>query len=138
MLWVERDLAAIVVAILERWVSAKETLLYKHLYAMDAVRTPNEICSIIERGHNPLGANRAPQTADPFPVTGKPTKYVVLPSTGNEARDTMFNLYNLTGTYPGVELPDPNVLNLGVELHGAEQFARERLIPHLQRMKKSR
>lgn len=54
MLWVERDLAAVVRAVFDRWVSAKETLLYKHLYAMDAVRTPNEICSIIERGSNPL------------------------------------------------------------------------------------
>jgi hypothetical protein len=50
MLWVERDLAAIVKAIFDRWDTARDDLLYKHLYAMDAVRTPNEICSIIERG----------------------------------------------------------------------------------------
>lgn len=77
------------------------------------------------------------QKADRIRVTGKPTRYVVLPSTGNEARDTMFNLYNLTGTYPGVKLPDPKVLDLGVELHGAEQFVQERLVPHLQHVKES-
>ena len=50
MLWVERDLSAIVKAIFERWDSSKDQLLYKYLYAMDAVRTPNEICATIERG----------------------------------------------------------------------------------------
>ena len=65
------------------------------------------------------------------PVTGLTTKYVILPTTGNESRDTMFNLYNKTGTYPGVVLPDQSVLSLGVELHGLEQFVREKLIPHL-------
>lgn len=69
-------------------------------------------------------------------VTGLPTKYVVLESTGNESRDIMFHLYNRTGTYPGVVLPDPNVLDLGVELHGLEQYVRERLVPHLKIGKK--
>lgn len=64
-------------------------------------------------------------------VTGVPTKYVVIPTTGNESRDIMFKLYNKTGTYPGVQLPDPKVLDLGVELHGLEQFVREDLVPHL-------
>lgn len=64
-------------------------------------------------------------------MTGIPTKYVVLPTSGNAQRDIMFNLYNRTGTYPGVVLPDKNVLDLGVELHGLEQFVRERLVPHL-------
>ena len=64
-------------------------------------------------------------------VTGIPTKYVVLPTTRNEERDKMFHLYNKTGTYPGVVLPDKNVLDLGVELHGLEQFVKERLVPHL-------
>ncbi len=68
----------------------------------------------------------------PQTVTGLPTKYIVLPTTGNESRDIMFNLYNKTGTYPGVKLPDPNVLNLGVKLHGLEEFIMERLVPHLQ------
>ena len=64
-------------------------------------------------------------------VTGLPTRYVILPTTGNDSRDIMFNLYNQTGTYPGVALPDKNVLDLGVELHGLEQFVREKLVPHL-------
>ncbi|KAK5052510.1 hypothetical protein LTR84_002374 [Exophiala bonariae] len=62
MLWVERDLAAIVKAILTRWETTREELLYQHLYAMDAVRTPHEICAIIEQGSN-------------FPPTSEQTKH---------------------------------------------------------------
>lgn len=64
-------------------------------------------------------------------VTGLPTTYVVLPTSNNAERDKMFNLYNKTGTYPGVVLPDKNVLDLGVELHGLEQYVKIRLVPHL-------
>lgn len=64
-------------------------------------------------------------------MAGVPTKYVILPKTGNESRDIMFNLYNETGTYPGVKLPDPKVLDLGVKLHSLEQFVREDLVPYL-------
>jgi len=113
MLWVQRDLSAIVKAILDNWVVRKQDLLHQYLYAMDAIHTPNEVCQTIER------------------VTGLTTKYVILPNTGNESRDIMFNLYNKTGTYPGVQLPDKKVLDLGVELHGLEQFVREDLVPHL-------
>ncbi|KAJ9497590.1 hypothetical protein H2202_007014 [Exophiala xenobiotica] len=113
MLWVQRDLSAIVKAILDSWDVRKQDLLHQYLYAMDAIHTPNEVCQTIER------------------VTGLPTKYVILPNTGNESRDIMFNLYNKTGTYPGVQLPDKKVLDLGVELHGLEQFVQEDLVPHL-------
>ncbi|KAK4944628.1 hypothetical protein LTR10_016062 [Elasticomyces elasticus] len=113
MLWVQRDLGVIVKAILDNWDTRKKDLVYQHFYAMDAIHTPTEVCSTIES------------------VTGTPTKYVVLPNTGNESRDIMFTLYNRTGTYPGVQLPDPKVLDLGVELHGLEEFIREDLVPHL-------
>jgi hypothetical protein len=43
----------------------------------------------------------------------------------------MFNLYNETGTYPGVILPDRRVLDLGVKLHNLEEFVKDRLMPHL-------
>ena len=64
-------------------------------------------------------------------VTGLPTRYVVLPTSNNVERDKMFTLYNKTGTYPGVVLPDKKVLDLGVKLHGLEEYVRERLVPHL-------
>jgi len=115
MLWVERDLAGIVAAVFDRWDSHREELTYRHLYAMDARHTPEDVCATIEK------------------VTGLPTRYVVLPTTGNASRDVMFDLYNrIGGTYPGFVPPDPFVLDtLGVELHGLEQFVRERLVPHL-------
>ncbi|EXJ73884.1 uncharacterized protein A1O5_03646 [Cladophialophora psammophila CBS 110553] len=113
MVWVEKDLSGITKAIFDNWDERKEQLRYEHLCAMDAVHTPREICEVIQR------------------VTGLPTKYVVLPTTGNAQRDIMFTLYNKTGTYPGVVLPDQKVLDLGVQLHGLEQFVKERLVPHL-------
>ncbi|OAP65630.1 hypothetical protein AYL99_01602 [Fonsecaea erecta] len=113
MVWVEKDLAGVAKAIFDHWDQRKEQLKFRYLYAMDAIHTPREICEVIQR------------------VTGLPTKYVVLPTTGNEQRDIMFTLYNKTGTYPGVKLPDQKVLGLGVELHGLEQFVKERLVPHL-------
>ncbi|KAJ9634443.1 uncharacterized protein PV06_10574 [Exophiala oligosperma] len=113
MLWVQRDLSAVVKAVLDNWETKRADLLHQHLYAMDAIHTPSEVCATIER------------------VAGVPTKYVILPKTGNESRDIMFNLYNETGTYPGVKLPDPKVLDLGVKLHSLEQFVREDLVPYL-------
>ncbi|OAG44310.1 hypothetical protein AYO21_01306 [Fonsecaea monophora] len=117
MVWVEKDLAGVTKAIFDNWNQRKDELRYRHLYAMDAIHTPREICDVINRGGKT--------------VTGLPTKYVVLPTSGNEQRDIMFTLYNKTGTYPGVVLPDQQVLDLGVELHGLEQFVKERLVPHL-------
>lgn len=43
----------------------------------------------------------------------------------------MFQLYNERGMYGTKELPDPNILKLGVKLHGIEDFVREVLAPHL-------
>lgn len=43
----------------------------------------------------------------------------------------MFELYNRVGMYPGKEIPDENVLALGVKLHSVEDFIRDRLLPHL-------
>lgn len=43
----------------------------------------------------------------------------------------MLQLYNNVGMYPGVEIPPPEVLELGVKLHSAEDFIKERLLPHL-------
>lgn len=64
-------------------------------------------------------------------VSGKRTIYTVIPTTGVPDRDIMFQLYNRVGMYPGKEIPDENVLALGVKLHSVEDFIRDRLLPHL-------
>lgn len=43
----------------------------------------------------------------------------------------MLQLYEDVGMYPGVEVPGREVLDLGVKLHTAEDYIRERLLPHL-------
>lgn len=43
----------------------------------------------------------------------------------------MFKLYNMAGMYGTKKIPDPNLLKLGVKLHGIEDFVRETLLPSL-------
>jgi hypothetical protein len=43
----------------------------------------------------------------------------------------MFQFYNDIGMHPGVQIPDADVLKLGVEFHNVEDYIRDRLLPHL-------
>lgn len=43
----------------------------------------------------------------------------------------MYQLYNEMGMYGSKELPDENIVKLGVEMHGIEDFVRDRLVPYL-------
>jgi len=113
MLYVEKDLSAIVKAVFDRWDSKKNELNHKILYCADARVSPGDIIECIER------------------VTGKKCTWESLPTTGVPDRDIMYQLYNEIGMYKNKELPDENVLALGVKLHGIEDFVRERLVPYL-------
>jgi hypothetical protein len=64
-------------------------------------------------------------------VLGKKCEYIVLPTTGVPKRDTIFQFYNDVGMHPRVQLPDPEVLKLGIEFHNVEDYVRDRLLPHL-------
>jgi hypothetical protein len=65
-------------------------------------------------------------------VTGRPTKYVLEPTSGNKERDKLFQMYNdLGGSYPGFVSPDPKILGLGVKFSGMDSYVRERMMPFL-------
>lgn len=64
-------------------------------------------------------------------MTGKTCNWDSLPTTGVPDRDIMYQLYNEMGMYGTKELPDNNIQALGVKMHTAEDFVRERLLPHL-------
>ena len=64
-------------------------------------------------------------------VTGKDGTYTILPTTGVRDRDIMFELYNEMGMYGAKALPDENIVKLGVQMHGIDDFVREVLAPHL-------
>lgn len=49
MLYVEKDLAAIVKAIFDNWDSKREKLLHSYLYASNARVAPTDITSAIEK-----------------------------------------------------------------------------------------
>ncbi|CDO70330.1 hypothetical protein BN946_scf184843.g19 [Trametes cinnabarina] len=113
MLYVQRDLSAVTKAVFDNWDSRKEELNHQYLYVANARVTPLDILASVKK------------------VTGKDGIYEVLPSTGVPDRDIMFQLYNEMGMYGSKELPDENILKLGVEMHGIDDFVREMLAPHL-------
>lgn len=113
MLFVEKDLARIAKAVLDKWDERRDRLRHQYLYCTDARISPDEILGCVER------------------VSGKKAVYERLDKTGWPDRDAMFELYNEYGMYGAKEIPDEHVLALGVELHGIEDFVRERLLPYL-------
>ncbi|KAH7129137.1 hypothetical protein EDB81DRAFT_907025, partial [Dactylonectria macrodidyma] len=112
-LYVEKDLAAVAKALFDQWDTKKATLDGKYFLASGARETMGQINAILER------------------VSGKKVVYKVKPTCGIPDRDIMLQLYNNVGMYPGVEIPTPEVLELGVKVHTAEDFIRQRLLPHL-------
>jgi len=113
MLYVEKDLSATAKAVFDQWDSMKNELNHKVLYCANARVSATDIINCIER------------------VTGKKCTYDTLPTTGVPDRDIMYQLYNEMGMYGSKELPDENVVKLGVKMHGIEDFVRDRLVPHL-------
>jgi len=113
MLYVEKDLSAITKAVLDHWGMEHAELNHKFLYCANARLTPLDICESVKR------------------VTGKLCVYTILPTTHVPDRDIMLHLYNEMGMYGTKEIPDENVLKLGVQLHDIDDFVRSRLAPHL-------
>ncbi|KAI5917618.1 hypothetical protein F4810DRAFT_726854 [Camillea tinctor] len=112
-LYVEKDLSAVCKAVFDLWDTQKSRLDGKYLLASGARETQGQINKVLER------------------VSGKKVVFTTRPTTGIPDRDIMLKLYNDVGMYPGVQIPTPEVLELGVKLHTAEDFIRERLLPHL-------
>ncbi|KAI8982946.1 NAD-P-binding protein [Trametes punicea] len=113
MLYVQKDLSAVTKAVFDNWDARKDELNHQYLYVANARVTPLNILASVKK------------------LTGKDGIYVVLPTTGVPDRDIMFQLYNEVGMYGTKELPDENILKLGVQMHGIDDFVREILAPHL-------
>ncbi|KAH8597489.1 hypothetical protein B0O99DRAFT_684808 [Bisporella sp. PMI_857] len=112
-LYVEKDLAAVCKAIYDQWDSKRAILDGGYFLASGARETQGQINQVLER------------------VSGKKVVFSTKPTTGIKDRDIMLQLYNAVGMYPGVQVPTREVLELGVKLHTAEDYIRERLLPHL-------
>ncbi|KAH8736585.1 hypothetical protein BGZ61DRAFT_503014 [Ilyonectria robusta] len=112
-LYVEKDLAAICKALFDQWDTKTASLDGKYFLASGARETMGDINAVVEK------------------VSGKKVVYKVKPTCGIPDRDIMLQLYNNVGMYPGVAVPTPEVLELDLKLHTAEDFIRERLLPHL-------
>ncbi|OSD08240.1 NAD-P-binding protein [Trametes coccinea BRFM310] len=132
MLYVQRDLSAVTLAVFDNWDARKDELNHQYLYVANARVTPLEILASVKKGSSSLSHFKLTGlVVDHCAVTGKDGVYEVLPSTGVPDRDIMFQLYNELGMYGTKELPDENILKLGVEMHGIDEFVREALAPHL-------
>jgi len=113
MLYVQKDLCAVTKAVFDQWDTKKDDLNHQYLYVANTRISPREIIACVKK------------------ATGKDCPYVRLETTGVPDRDIMFQLYNEKGMYGMKELPDPNVLKLGVKLHDINDFVKETLLPHL-------
>ncbi|ETN40386.1 uncharacterized protein HMPREF1541_04663 [Cyphellophora europaea CBS 101466] len=114
MVWIEKDLSAIVKAVLDEWDAKKDELNHQYLFASSGRVTYSDLVHLIQK------------------VSGKPTKYVLETSSGIPERDKLFKMYNrFKQNYPGFVAPDPQVLALGVRLAEPEDFVRERILPAL-------
>jgi hypothetical protein len=130
MLYVEKDLSAVAKAVFDQWDTKKDELNHKVLYCSDSRVSPAEIIACLERGKLAL-RQRSITATDKVLVTGKKCTWKSLPTTGVPDRDIMYQLYNEMGMYGNKQLPDENIVALGVKMHGFEDFVRERLVPHL-------
>lgn len=130
-LYVEKDLGAVAKALFDQWEEKKHTLDGKYFLASGARETMGDINAILEKGMPPILRNHLHVTNLSDTVSGKRVIYNIKPTCGIPDRDIMLQLYNNVGMYPGVDIPTPEVAMLGVKLHNAEDFIRERLLPHL-------
>ncbi|KAM5536537.1 hypothetical protein V8D89_009814 [Ganoderma adspersum] len=113
MVYVQKDLCAVTKAVFDNWGARKDELNHRYLYVANARVTPLDILASVKK------------------LTGKDVTYTILPTTGVQDRDIMFQLYNEMGMYRTKALPDENILKLGVQMHGIDDFVREVLAPHL-------
>lgn len=131
MLYVEKDLAAVTKAVFDHWDARADELNHQYLYISNARLTPLDIAASVKRGQSVVSELFCTGLTAVVLVTGKECTYTVLPTTGVPDRDVMFQLYNEMGMYGTKEIPDENILKLGVKLHTVDDFMRERLAPHL-------
>lgn len=131
-LYVEKDLAAICQAIFDQWDSRKDELNGRYFLASGARETQGHINQVIEKGmrYSDHDFAQRPMTYAGI-VSGKKVAFSTKPTTGIKDRDIMLQLYNAVGMYPGVQIPTQEVLDLGVKLSSAEDYVREKLLPHL-------
>lgn len=132
MLYVDKDHSAIVKAVLDHWEERQDELDGAYIQASNARVRQNDIIS----------AAKKDITFSPFISI---TQELTLPHSvrkecgirgfahdwGARERETMFRFYNDVDMHPGVKLPHPEVLKLGVKLHDVEDYVRASLLPHL-------
>ncbi|EIW78415.1 NAD(P)-binding protein [Coniophora puteana RWD-64-598 SS2] len=107
ILWVERDLGQVALALLKSYETKKEQVLGHLFYAVSAKMTYPEFAKVLERS------------------VGKPVDFISPESTGMQEMDEMYAFQSEFGLYPDVQIPDPRLTELGVKWHTMDEFAQE-------------
>lgn len=105
--WVERDLGQCALALLKHYKDPESEVLSCTFYAVSAKLNYTQFASILQQ------------------ALGKPVSFVSSPTTGMQEMDDMYDFQSEFGLYPHTTIPDPRLINLGVNFHTMEEFSQE-------------
>ncbi|KAH7913128.1 hypothetical protein BJ138DRAFT_1003031 [Hygrophoropsis aurantiaca] len=102
--WVERDLGQCVLVLLKHYEERKEDIWDQTFYAVSAKMDYTKFAEVLQDG------------------IGKPVKFVSSATCGLQELDDMYAFQSEFGLYPHTAIPDPRLVNLGVDFHTMEEF----------------
>ncbi|KIM73992.1 hypothetical protein PILCRDRAFT_828638 [Piloderma croceum F 1598] len=111
--WVEQALGVSVLALFKNYQSRKEEILGRVFYVVTARVTFSKLAEIVEK------------------AIGKPVKFISIETCGNEELDEMYQYQNDGKFLSDREVPDPDLVALGVKFATLEEFAEKYLKPRL-------
>ncbi|KAF7985837.1 hypothetical protein HWV62_516 [Athelia sp. TMB] len=132
VLWVEKTLGPIVLALLKHYQDRADEVLDKTFYVANAHITFPGFAEVLSKGAYPSLLLRSGTSTDGKSSTAidKPVKFVSPPTTGVKEFDAMNEYVSEIGLFRDAVLPDPRLVALGVKFATLEDFAQERAKPH--------
>ncbi|EGO03840.1 hypothetical protein SERLA73DRAFT_119473 [Serpula lacrymans var. lacrymans S7.3] len=103
--WIERDLGQCALALLKNYDSRKDEILDNTFYAVSEKMTYTQLADILQNAF------------------GKPVKFTSSETCGMQELDDMYAFQSEFGLYPHSAIPDPRLVNLGVQFHTMKTFA---------------
>ncbi|KAH8889600.1 NAD(P)-binding protein [Thozetella sp. PMI_491] len=112
MIWIEKDLGAVVAAILSCWLERSD-LIGNTVWAAYGHNCMSEVVAEIGK------------------QSGCPVRLVTPTTTGIADLDELYGYENEFGVLTDIQLPDPLTSSLGITFHGLEDWVREEVIPSI-------
>ncbi|KAF7973251.1 hypothetical protein HWV62_15765 [Athelia sp. TMB] len=132
ILWVEKTLGPIVLALLKHYQDRADEVLDKTFHVANAHITFPGFAKVLSKGAYPSLLLRSGTSTDgkSSAAIDKPVKFVSPPTTGVKEFDAMNEYVSEIGLFRDAVLPDPRLVALGVKFATLEDFAQERAKPH--------